>query len=74
MTNVIVCKGRPVKGAAMLATSRVNLEGQRPLLRGAPSGIGRAVALQLARDGAEVVVHRLPEDRGRVRPDRHEVF
>jgi 3-oxoacyl-[acyl-carrier protein] reductase len=58
----------------MSATSRGNLEGQRPLLTGAPSGIGRAVALQLASDGAEVVVHRLPEDRGRLRPDRHEVL
>jgi hypothetical protein len=70
MTNVIVCKGRPVKGAAMSATSRRNIEGQRPLVM---SGIGRAVALQLARHGAEVVVHRLPEDRGRVHPDRHEI-
>jgi NAD(P)-dependent dehydrogenase (short-subunit alcohol dehydrogenase family) len=63
-----------VKRAAMSATSRGNLEGQRPLSRGAPFGIGRAVALQPARDGAEVVVHRLPEDRGRLRPDRHEVL
>jgi NAD(P)-dependent dehydrogenase (short-subunit alcohol dehydrogenase family) len=34
-----------------------NLEGQRAPVRVATSGIGRAVALALARDGAEVLVH-----------------
>jgi NAD(P)-dependent dehydrogenase (short-subunit alcohol dehydrogenase family) len=42
----------------MSATSQSNLEGQRPLVTDATPGIGRAVALQLACDGAEVVVHR----------------
>jgi NAD(P)-dependent dehydrogenase (short-subunit alcohol dehydrogenase family) len=41
-----------------------NLEGQRALVTGATSGIGRAVALLLARDRAEVVVHGRDATRG----------
>jgi NAD(P)-dependent dehydrogenase (short-subunit alcohol dehydrogenase family) len=48
----------------MSTITQDNLEGQRALVTGATSGIGRAAALQLASDGAEVLVHGRDAARG----------
>ena len=41
-----------------------DLQDEKALVTGATSGIGRAIALQLARDGAEVIIHGRDAERG----------
>jgi NAD(P)-dependent dehydrogenase (short-subunit alcohol dehydrogenase family) len=53
-----------MKGANMPSTQHLDLENQKALVTGATSGIGHAIALQLAHDGAEVIVHGRDAARG----------
>jgi NAD(P)-dependent dehydrogenase (short-subunit alcohol dehydrogenase family) len=48
----------------MTATQQRDPHGLRALVTGATSGLGRAIAFQLARDGADVIVHGRDAARG----------
>src|SRR5258705_3419192 len=48
----------------MTANGQPDLRGLRALVTGATSGLGRAIAFQLARDGADVTVHGRDATRG----------
>jgi NAD(P)-dependent dehydrogenase (short-subunit alcohol dehydrogenase family) len=48
----------------MTTNQRPQLHGLKALVTGATSGLGRAIAFQLARDGAEVTVHGRDAARG----------
>ncbi|MDT7660024.1 MAG: hypothetical protein QOF38_4739 [Pseudonocardiales bacterium] len=47
-----------------MTSTQQSLRGQIALVTGATSGIGRATAIQLAREGAEVIVHGRDPERG----------
>ena len=48
----------------MSTTQQRTFQDQKALVTGATSGLGRAIAFQLARDGAEVIVHGRDAARG----------
>jgi NAD(P)-dependent dehydrogenase (short-subunit alcohol dehydrogenase family) len=48
----------------MSTTQHRTLQDQKALVTGATSGLGRAIAFQLACDGAEVIVHGRDATRG----------
>lgn len=54
-------------------TGRDRLSGRRALITGGDSGIGRAVAITFAKEGAQVAIAHLPEEEGDARTTQRRV-
>jgi len=50
--------------SATISPQSQRLDGQKALITGATSGLGRAIAQRLAQEGAQVIVHGRDPDRG----------
>ena len=61
------CRGRATRRKRYSAAGK--LEGKAALITGGDSGIGRAVAVLYAREGADVAIVYLPEEQSRRRRD-----
>ena len=62
---------RPVIAAKKGATVELGIQGKRAFVSGSSSGIGKAIALELAREGCAVVVHG--RDATRAEETAHEI-
>jgi 2-hydroxycyclohexanecarboxyl-CoA dehydrogenase len=55
----------PATGAGRICSARMRLEGRKALVTGGASGIGAAIALRLAAEGARVVIGDVNEESAR---------
>jgi NAD(P)-dependent dehydrogenase (short-subunit alcohol dehydrogenase family) len=64
-TNQLALSNKELNSGVIMTTSQIQeLDGQRALVTGATSGIGRAIAVKLASQGAEVIIHGRDARRG----------